>query len=1083
MFLLPEKLCFPITVCAIFIVSSSAFGEKVPAKIVFNRDIRPILSDNCFACHGPDEKKREADLRLDTKEGAFAKLDDHFTIMAGDSKSSTLFQRIITHDADEKMPPAESRKKLTAHQVKLIQLWIEQGAKWQDHWSFVNPTKPKLPVIKNKNWAKQPIDAFILNRLESEKLSPSPQVNKKTLLRRVTLDLIGLPPTPKEVAAFEKDHSPDAYEKVVDRLLKSKEYGEHMSRFWLDAARYSDTNGLHLDNYREIWPYRDWVINSFNTNMPFDQFTVKQLAGDLLPNATLEDQIATGFNRCHVTTNEGGSIPEEIYVRNNVDRVSTTGTVFMGLTLGCAVCHEHKFDPVTQTEFYQMFAYFNNIAGSPMDGNLKNQPPYAYVPTSKEKKKWDGIRQQIASVKLKQKKRTQATQAAFNAWLKWQNQVVKSSRKSSLDSHLPSGLSAYFPLDGKIGLKAANVANPKLGGAVIDGKKGKAAWVAGKKGKALMIIKGAKTYLKLNPQIGLYKEKINHPFSFGVWVYVPHSRKESIIVARRMTSQKLDERNYGYDLSVYKGRLSFEMNGYPNTGIKIVTSNKVVANRKWHHFFVTYDGSGRANGVNLYVNGIRQEKDILKDAPSRRARFFVNTPLTLGSRAGKKVLIGAKFDEFMFYDRKLSDREIAYVALVDDVRASLTKDVKKRTANEKKILNDFYTSQFDAPYYKMTQQIEKLNQQEKKLKTKMTTTLVYKERKKIKQAYFLNRGEYDKKGKKVVRNTPAQLPPMAKGLPQNRLGLAKWLVSNQHPLTSRVTVNRFWQQVFGIGIVETAEDFGSQGTPPSHPQLLDWLAVDFRENGWNVKRLMKQMVMSATYQQSSKITAESFKRDPKNRLLARGSRYRLDAETLRDQALAVSGLLVKKIGGRSVKPPQPGGLWKAVGYSGSNTVKFVQDKGANKVYRRTLYTFLKRTSAPPEMSTFDAPSREECRVRRERTNSPLQALLLMNDPQYFEAARFLGQRMIKEAGKTNAEKIIFAFQLTTTRKPTTKEIALLTVSLNDHLTEFKANPDAAKKVIAIGETPPDKKLDVPQLAAWTMVANLILNLDEVITKE
>jgi mono/diheme cytochrome c family protein len=831
---------------------STAPVRAAEEVVNFNHDIRPILSDNCFSCHGPDDKQRKAKLRLDTRDGAAR------VLVPGKSAASTLIERITAEDANVRMPPAKSGKRLTAQQIGLLRKWIDQGAKYAEHWAFVPPTRPVVPPIRNPQSAiRNPLDAFILAKLQAAGLQPSPEADKATLLRRVTLDLTGLPPTPAEVDAALSDQSPEWYEKVVDRLLESPRYGEHMARFWLDAARYGDTHGLHLDNYREMWPYRDWVINAFNRNQPFDRFVVEQVAGDLLPSPTLEQQVATGFNRCHVTTSEGGSIEEEVYVRNVVDRVDTTGTVFLGLTVGCARCHDHKYDPVKMKDYYQLFAFFNSIDGRDLDGNAARHPPIVRVATP----------EQLAGLERLQR-------------------VIAALRKTI----------------------AEEVATVKLDAAA---EAELAAWVK----------------------------------------------------ARR-----------------------------------------------------TDGGKGLPGPIQNLV--------------------------------------------------KL--------------------DPAKQTAAQKKQLQDYFieyahggTRSTFAPLH---QSIAALEKEQEKLDKLIPTTLVFKEAKQPKPAYVLKRGEYDQKGDPVGRDTPSFLPPLPKDAPRDRLGFAQWLVSRDNPLTARVAVNRFWQQVFGTGLVKTAEDFGSQGEPPSHPELLDWLAVQFIEDGWDVKQLMKRLVMSATYRQSAKVTKDRLAKDPANRLLSRGPRYRLDAEMLRDQALAASGLLVEKVGGPGVKPPQPSGLWEAVGYLTSNTRNFVADTGHEKVHRRSLYTFWKRTAPPPQMNAFDAPSREACRVRRERTNTPLQALLLLNETQYFECARVLAERTLKEGGTTAEERAAYLFRLATARKPDAAELSELVAVYKDHLAKYSRDAEAAKKLIAIGETKPDVALKASELAAWTLVANLVLNLDEVINK-
>jgi len=1030
--------------------------------------IRSILSQNCFQCHGPDAKKRAADLRFDTKEGAFADLDGHKAIVPGDVKQSELITRITTTDADLKMPPEESGKKLTPEEIALLNRWIQEGAVWQDHWSFVTPKKTASPVIKQGNWARNPIDQFILSRLEKEGLAPSPEADRRSLIRRVTLDLTGLPPQPQDVEAFVNDQSSNAYEKVIDRLLESTHYGEHMARYWLDIARYGDTHGLHLDNYREMWPYRDWVIKAFNTNLHYDQFVVEQLAGDLLPNATRDQQIATGFNRCHVTTNEGGSIAEEVYIRNVIDRLETTGQAFMGLTLGCAVCHDHKFDPFTKTEFYQMFAFFNNLDGPAMDGNIKDSPPSLRVPNAEQSKQLKAYQDQIAAIEKQGESRTNVNEPAFQSWLGWKQQIQKTGSNPDLSIPQPGGLLAAYRLDEKEGTHAVNQVNPKNNATV----KGKPHWVAGKFANGFQFAPGS--YLDLG-KTGQFTKAT--PFSFAIWVKTNGATSGPII-----SSLNPNSRERGYDLQITNRSLSVRLiDRWPGYAVQVQTKNNEITPNQWHHVCVTYDGSAKAHGVAIYVDGKSSELTISSDS------FKNTTPLNsatllLGYSSTKAHLKNGFVDEFRIYDHELSETEVNQVYFDNQIAPVLQLAVDKRSPEQTELLRQYYLNQFDSEYRKLLAKKVQVKAQEERLTQALPTTLVFRERKEIREAFDLKRGQYDQKGEKVARKTPAQFPQMAAEWPVNRLGLAKWLVAPNHPLTARVAVNRFWQQLFGVGIVETSEDFGNQGSAPVHPELLDWLAVDFQEHHWDVKRFMKQLLMSATYRQSSNVTPALYQKDPKNRLLARGPRFRLDAETLRDQALAVSGLLVPTVGGPSVKPPQPDGLWHAVGYSGSNTVRFKKDTGPDKVFRRGLYTFWKRTSPPPEMTTFDAPSREACTTRRERTNTPLQALLLLNDPQYLEAARALGQRMMKEGGKSPEERIQFAYTLATAKPITPADLKLTLNTFQDMLKHYQSDQKAATELIAVGESKPDATLNPQELAAWTMVANLILNLDEVLSK-
>ena len=1038
------------------------------AAVDFNRDIRPILSDNCFACHGPDAKQRKAKLRLDTQDGILAELrDGRHAIVPGKPAESVLLQRVAADNPKERMPPAKTGKRLTPQQISLLRQWVEQGAPWSNHWAFIAPNRPALPKVADAAWPASPMDYFILARLEKAGLHPTPEADRTTLLRRVTLDLTGLPPTPAEVDAFLADASPEAYERVVGRLLESPRYGEHMARYWLDAARYGDTHGLHLDNYREIWPYRDWVIRAFNQNKPYDRFLIEQLAGDLLPNPTLDQLVATGYNRCHVSTNEGGSIDEEVYVRNVVDEVDTNGTTLLGLTVGCARCHDHKFDPIRQKDFYQLFAFFNSIDGPAMDGNRKDTPPAARVPTEEQKRQLAAAQAKVADAEKRRQARADRAGPGFNAWLAEVEKKHTAHHGETVAKATAQGLLAYYPLDEKTGEKVHNAAGAKFHGTV----KGKAEWSAGKVGGALTL--DGKTHVDLG-NTGDFER--TDSFSYGAWVKL--TTGSGTPVAR------MEDKNAyrGYDLFVNNDQVMVHViNKWPDNALKVMVPKKLKRN-EWTHLFVTYDGSSKAAGIRVYVNGkpepVTVDRDRLTDS------IKTKTSLKIGTRTFSNPLTG-QVDDVRLYRRRLSDAEVASLAGADPLAAVgpvLAVAPAKRTPQQQATLRRFYLDNYDAESVKIGKEVEALRAAAKKVEDGFVTTLIFKERSQPRPAYILKRGEYDQRGEEVGRATPAFLPPFPANASRNRLGLAQWLVAPDHPLTARVAVNRLWQQCFGTGIVKTAEDFGTQGEPPSHPELLDWLAVQFVADGWDVKKMMKRLVMSATYRQASRLTPDRLAKDPDNRLLSRGPRFRLDAEVLRDQALAVSGLLVEQLGGPSVKPPQPRGLWEAVGYTGSNTVRFVADTGKEKVHRRSLYTFWKRTSPPPQMSILDAPSREACTVRRERTDTPLQALLLLNEKQFVEAARALAEKAMRESAPTPEARLTYIFRRATARRPDVREVFELASAYHHLLAKYTRNPKAAQELIAVGETKPDPTLNASELAAWTMVANLVLNLDEVINK-
>lgn len=1020
-------------VFASLVVCCAADAFSAESEINFDRDIRPILSDNCFACHGPDEAHREGGFRLDRKESAFSTADSgESVIVPGKPEASELIARILSDDADLRMPPADSTKSLTPEQIELLKRWVAEGADWQEHWSFIPPVKHDPPQVSQPEWCRNTIDHFVLKRLDAVGMKPSPPASRETLIRRVTLDLTGLPPTLAEIDAFVNDRSSDAYEKVVDRLLKSERYGEHMARYWLDAARYGDTHGLHLDNYREMWPYRDWVVQSFNQNMPFDQFTIEQLAGDLLPEPDEEQLIATGFNRCHVTTSEGGSIAEEVHVRNVVDRVVTTGTVFLGMTFDCTRCHDHKYDPFTQRDFYSMSAFFNSIDGNPLDGNKKDHAPVIRVLSDEQKEQIEALRQKASEVRDEIRQRL--------------SEYVYTEPEEPTEATLPEPkefvwIEDSVPEGGRAQGGWEFVTKPRP---VFSGEK---ATTRTASGLSQHFFDQAKTPLK-----------ITEGDVFFCYVYLDEKNPPKEIMLQ-FNDGSWDHRAYwGNDLIDWGKKDSpsrFHKGDLPSKG-------------QWVRLEVPASEVGLKAGS--LVNGWA---------------FTQYDGTVYWDKAGvvSKANQNPVYDSLLVWER---DQKAAKAAsLPEKIKSILLLETGQRTGAQQKQLLDYFVEHVCSTSRDLFEPLHQAVAGAEKgiadIEKAAATTLVFRETKEPKPAFVLNRGEYDQKKEEVPRAVPGILPPLPDGVPANRLGLAKWLTVREHPLTARVTVNRFWQQFFGMGLVKTAEDFGSQGEPASHPQLLDWLAVQFQDDGWDVHKTLKRIVMSATYRQSS-VNRGPVDHDPENRLLSRGPRFRLDAEVLRDQALFVSGLLVEKLGGPSVKPPQPDGLWFAVGYSGSNTVRFKADEGPDKVHRRTLYTFLKRTAPAPQMSIIDAPSREACTVRRERTNTPLQALLLLNDPQYVECAQGLADRVLREGGHDAKSRAAYMLRLCTSRKPDESEVAELLSVIEDLTRLYSKDPDAAANLVsqlAAARATPGR---AAELAAWTMAANLVLNLDEVLTK-
>jgi cytochrome c553 len=1133
----------------------------LPERIRFNRDIRPILAEYCIRCHGPDPKSRQANLRLDTKEGAFAELEPgRFAIVPGRPEQSEVWKRLVSRDTDARMPPRKAEKKPGAKEIQLLRRWIEQGAPWEGHWSFVPLEEPPAPLLPDRSWARTFVDEFILARLREEGLSPSPEADRATLARRVTLDLTGLPPTPEEVEAFVRDPAPDAYERLVDRLLRSPRYGEHMARYWLDLARYGDTHGLHLDNYREIWPYRDWVIRAFNENMPFDRFVTQQLAGDLLPGGALEALIATGFLRCHVTTNEGGSIEEEVYCRNVFDRVETFGQVFLALSFTCARCHDHKYDPITQKDYYGLFAFFNSLDGSEMDGNRKDPPPTVKVPDPEQARELARLRERAAALEARleapapevdpaQARWEEEMAARFRAaWaplnLEGVHGVPVAAREDKSVAPAPGTPAAYeltvrgpvpparafklevLPPEGSdkapfsvaefeariIPAAAPERARPvrwlaahlpsgardKEGAKAIDGKMD-TAWTGDARGAPALIFVAAEDVAPREGETlrfrlagsGIPRLRLSAggdaeilkgvlPAAFGPWhVLGPFPAPDG-----RSAYDTEYGPEKGTDLGRDHGGLRWARRDDFKDGQVMSLPRGAGA-----HFLARAISSPSArkltfsaasdDALQVWLNGAA----VLTRNVRRAFRKYDANKVTLELEPGENLLVvklsnyGTAEARFLFeiLEEENSD-------LQQDVAAALAVPPEKRTDAQRAVLRRRYRRDRWPEWRAVSRELALVRGEENALLDQVPTTLVFRERAKPKEAFILKRGEYDHKGEKVGRAAPAALAPLPADRPPDRLALARWLLDPRHPLTARVAVNRFWQQLFGTGIVKTSEDFGLQGEPPSHPELLDALAARFVADGWDVKKLMRTLVLSLTYRQSSRVTPELARRDPENRLLARGPRFRMDAEMVRDQILFLSGLLVERVGGPSVKPPQPEGLWEAVGYTGSNTYRFQRDPEPAKVFRRSLYIFWKRTSSPPTMSLFDAPSRESCVARRERTNTPMQALMLMNEPQCFEAARHLAQKAIREGGSGPEERAAWLVRRCALRAPTDKDVADLAGLYRAQREIFARAPEEARRTVSFGDLPPDPAIDPVELAAWTMVANAVLNLDEVVTK-
>ncbi len=1002
------------------------------------------------------QRARKADLRLDRREvaiqvGAFK---------PGQPDESELVRRIFSTDAEEIMPPPAARKQLTAAQKELLKRWISDGAEYQPHWSLIAPQRPEPPAVKNEAWIRTPIDRFILAKLESLDLAPAPEANRRTLARRVSLDLTGLPPKPEDVERFVSDSASDAYEKFVDRLLALPAWGEHRARYWLDLARYADTNGIHFDNYRENWAYRDFVIQAFNQNMPFDQFTIEQLAGDLLPQRTLDQQVASGFNRCNMTTNEGGAINEEYLVLYARDRTETTAQTWLGLTVGCAVCHDHKFDPFSQKEFYQLSAFFNNTTQAAMDGNVKDTPPVAVVPRPQDRPRWEALATQLADVHKQLESRKESAKSDFAAWL----------AAGAVGAELQASTEGLF-FQGPIKGESADSIE-----VLVDGQSQSVTmssapeWGQGHVSTQSLKIRSG-DIVEVAGAGDLEKDR---PFTYAAWVKLANKGQTGSVVARMD-----DQHEYrGWDMWIENGRLGAHMiHQWDQDALKAVTETELKPGQ-WNHLLVSYDGSGKAAGLKFYVNGVPQKAKVLVDRLKNSIRTDV--PLKIGQRDSSSRLENCFIEDVRIYDRLLPDAEIGGLAKTARAAWLVAKPVAERSEAESAELFMWWLKNIDKTTRELTTQLADAEKEQRAIKDRGTVAHVMQERSESPAAYVLFRGEYDKRRDQVEAGTPELLPPMASDLPHNRLGFAKWLVQPENPLTARVTVNHFWQEIFGVGIVRTAGDFGVNGELPSHPELLDWLAVDFRESGWDVKRFFRMLVTSAAYRQAAIATPQKLAADPQNRLLSRGPRFRMDAEMIRDYALAASGLLVEKVGGPSVKPYQPPGVWEAVAMRESNTREYVQDHGEN-LYRRSLYTFWKRAAPPAAMEVLNAPSRETCMVRRERTDTPLQALVTLNDPQFVEAARHLAQTALLTEGSAQ-DRLQFIAQRLLSRPLRAEELTVVKSSLIDSLSHYAANADDAQRLISVGESKADPKVAPAVLAAWTVLVNELLNLDEVLNK-
>ena len=1047
----------------------SAAMVQAPDELDYNRDVKPILSDKCFACHGPDQKKQKAGLRLDLASHAYEPLPESpgkVAIDPGNLRNSEVFRRIISTDPAEMMPTPESHLSLTAYEKAVLIKWIENGAEYKPHWAFEKPVLPEIPPAIQASWAQNPIDHFVEAHLSQKNLQPAAEADRETLIRRVTFDLTGLPPTLQEIDAFLADSSKNAYEKRVDRLLRSTHYGERMATDWLDLARFADSHGYTVDRLRDMSPYRDWVIQAFNRNQPYDQFIHWQLAGDLMPKATQEMHIATAFNRNHPQNMEGGIIEQEFQTEYVLDRTNTFGEAFLGLSVGCAKCHDHKYDPISQKNYFQLTGFFNQVAEAGQISWDDAMPsPTLLLPTPKQEQIVAFLRNKISLQTAELQSVQKKGEADFEKWL-----AARSYSDLARHSLPLNGLLAKYSFE-KNSLRnernPQDVAYTTLAGNVRE----KEVWVAGHQGTGLKL--NGDAWLDLN-RVGIFRK--SEPFSVGLWVNIPKEMQEGVIFHKSQAERLYNFR--GYHVYLKNGKLEMSMAHVAPSNAITKISRQSVPRERWMQLTMTYDGSGKAAGLKLYQDGREMpmrttmdhlDKDILFD----EKRVNPQPGLQIGGWWRGYGLKNGLIDDIVVYGRTLTPHEVAILAQQASWASISSKTKSALTENEIAALRAYYFSAVHRPTQQARSSLIQTRTTLADSTEPIQELMIMRESALQKPAYLLERGNYDAPGQRVYPNTPERIFAFPKNLPKNRYGLAQWLTHPDNPLTARVAVNRYWQMFFGTGLVKTTEDFGNQGELPSHPELLDWLAVSFRQSGWNVKQLVRAIVMSATYRQSSHATKTLYERDPHNRLLARGPAGRLSAEMLRDNALAASGLINLHVGGKSIKPYQPDGLWRI------NGATYLPDTGAN-VYKRSLYVLIKRSVPNPTLGTFDAPARSFCTVRRQKTSTPLQALVTLNDPTFVEAARVLGEAMTREKDPNSA--IVQTYRKLTGRRPSTQEVALLAHLQATEYARFRKTPAKAQGWLTTGQYRVSPTLDPAQVAAHTVVASTIMNSDATLTK-
>ena len=1036
--------------------------QHLPETISFNEHVQPILSEYCYHCHGPDSGTREpkdAPLRLDIEADAFAPRDNGKpVIIKGKPAESDLVKRIHQQDPDLIMPPPASHKTLGAKEIAVLEKWIEQGAAYEAHWAFLPVERPESPAA-GEDFAANPIDRFVADKLAAAGLAPNPPEELSRFYRRLHFDLTGLPPEPAAVEAFVKAAATDsqaAIEAAADQLLATPASAEHFARHWLDAARYADTHGIHIDNYRSIWPYRDWVIRAFQANMPWDQFTTEQIAGDLLPDRTLDQQVATGFSRCLATTGEGGAIGEEYDAIYAKDRVDTVAAVWLGLTAGCASCHDHKFDPISTKEFYSLTAFFRNTPMSSLDGNKADHPPNVFVPLAEDRERLAALAGELTAAEQQLAGRATTARPEFESWLTSTSVAPAAEPDPTLALHLPLAESDG-PLRGLVdGQSREWPATPTR----IDAPLGKAPVIS----EAPVDLGDLASFSR------------GDRVTYGGFIRV-EGKPTGAVIARMNPAESFR----GWDLYLMAGQPASHVIDTWETSANKIVAPEPLKPGQWQHVMVTFDGSAAAPQTGaIYIDGKKVATQTTPDTVG--ATIETTVPLRLGSRHGddSKLTAPVALQDFRFYRRLLTPAEIAALAQDSLVRHLAALPPEQRTKEQVEPLFQHYLATRDVPSRELRAKVEALKAEQTALRARGSVSLVMEEKKTEPFAHILIRGVYSEKGEKVSPDTPAVLPPMPADAPKNRLGLARWLSDPANPLPARVTMNRTWYYFFGTGIVETADDFGIMGARPSHPKLLDWLAAEFIESKWNYRHMLKTIVSSATYRQSGVVSPEKLEKDPANRLMSRGPRYRLDAEQIRDFALAASGLLSPKIGGPPVKPYQPEGIWEAVAMKESNTRNYTADTG-EALYRRSIYTFWKRTAPHPAMEILNAPSREVACVRRDRTNTPLQAFVTLNDPQFIEAARRLSEGAMKASGEIPARlDFITARLLSRTLGAEERQLALDTYDAA--LAAYQADPAAAQAMVGNGESKADAALDPAELAAWTLVASQLFNLDETLNK-